>query len=251
VILASIEGHWHAIVDDAVGPAFDSIASPVFSATGTRIAYAARRDTTALVVADGQESAAFDEVRSSSVVFDAQAKHLGFSARRGTHWRVVIDSHEYKEYENVSVPVLAGDTIAYVARRENGDAVVIDEVEGPIFSNIGNLVLTPDGHHHGYIATKSKESLVVIDSVAKKFDLVFNETLVLSANGRHWACIIGDAGQKKFYITVDGIRNVPLDRDEWLPALMPEMNLSGLFGGPDKNAVLRGWVAAELKKYTD
>jgi hypothetical protein len=250
-ILVRIDGFWHAVVDDTAGPAFDSIASPVFSAMGDRIAYSARRDKNAVVVVDGKESAAFDEIRWASVVFDPEARHIGFTARRGTRWRVVVDGQEGKEYDDVSVPVLAGDTIAYVASRADGDFAVINGVEGAVFGNIGNLELTPDGRHHGYVTMKSNESFVVIDSVAKKFDVIVDNTLVLSANGRHWACIIGDAGRKKFYITIDGSRNVPLDREEWLAALVPSIHVPGLIDGNDQNAVVRGWVAAQLARHAD
>jgi hypothetical protein len=250
-ILARIDGFWHAIVDDTPGPAFNSIASPVFSATGDRIAYSARTDKNALVVVDGKESATFDEIRWSSVVFDSKGRHVGFSARRGARWRVVVDGQEGKEYDDVSVPVLSGDTIAYVARRTDGDFSVVNGVEGPVFGNIGSLVVTPDGHHHGYVATKNNDSFVVIDSVAKKFDVIVDKTLVLSENGRHWACVIGDAERKKFYITIDGARKVQLDRDEWFAAIMPDMRLFGVSNGIDQNAVVRGWIAAELARHAE
>ena len=247
-ILARFEGAWHAIVDDVAGPAFDSIDSPVFSSTNQRMAYAAWKGKTAFVIVDGQEGAAFEEILPSSVVFDAQGTHMAYAARRGTSWRVVVDGREEKEYAKVSAPVLAADSVAYVAERVNEVFVVLNGVEGSHFDRITDLALSADGKHHGYVGVKNQDSFIVIDAVAQKYDLVVDGTFVLSGHGQHWGCLIGDPKQRKLFLTIDGTRQIPMDTDDWIAAFVPNLRTPDLSAVFDQKNVVRRWLKAEIAK---
>lgn len=247
-ILARKNGRWHAVIDDDVGPAFDSIASPVFGPDGRRIAYAAKRGDKALVIVDGQESAVFDQILPGSVVFDAKGDHLAFTARTGKSWRVIADGRAGKEYIEVSVPQLSENSLAYVARMGDHHHVVVNGLEGPPFDSVEDLLFAADGTRYGYVAKKNRESFVVIDSTPKKYDVVIENTLVFSADGRHWACLVGDTHQKKFHISVDGTRQIKVENAEWMIATLPDLRRFDGFDLKLPKQALRRWISAELEK---
>jgi hypothetical protein len=247
-ILARENGRWHVVSFDDKGPAFDAIASPVFSPDGRRMAYAAKRRDNAVVVVDGIESAAFDQILAGSVVFDSTGEHLAFSVRQGKLWRVVVDGRPGKEHAHVGEPHLAGNSIAYVARTGRYVRAVVDNVEGPEFDSIEDLTLTSDGLRHGYTAKKNQASFVVVDSMPQKFDVIIEDTFVFSSDGRHWACLIGDAHQEKFYITVDGTLRIAVENAAWMTALLPDFRRMNEFNVLRPKSALRHWIAAELEK---
>lgn len=247
-ILALVNGQWHAVIDGTKSPPFRSISSPVFSPDGRRIAYYARRGEKNLVVVDAHESVLYDEIAPFSLTFDADSRHTAFSARRDKRWRVVMDEAEGPEYDAVSNPVVAGDSLAYVASRNRERFVVVNGVEGRHYSWIDNVVLSADGNHHGYFANQSDGLVVIIDSVPKKAEFAVSGTLAISPDGAHWACLIANEGRKKFYITIDGQREVPIELQEWFGAMKIDLQRSGIMASFDQTAAIRRWVEIELKR---
>lgn len=75
----------HAVVGDREGPPVDALLGRlVFSADGTRHAYAAKIGADAVVVADGVAGPAFDSV--DNIRFSDDSKHLAYTAsKRGVH----------------------------------------------------------------------------------------------------------------------------------------------------------------------
>jgi hypothetical protein len=168
--------------------------------------------------------------------------------RRGTSWRVVVDGREEKEYAKVWAPLLAGETVAYVVERANEVFVVINGVEGTHFDQITDLALSIDGRHHGYVAIKNQESFIVRDGATKKYELVVDGSFVLSNDGQHWGCLIGDPKQRKLFLTIDGIQQIPMDTDDWIAAFVPNLRDSDFSAMFDQKNVVRRWLKAELAK---
>ncbi len=241
-ILAKIEHRWHVVVDGAVGPAFDAISSPVFDKRGQRIAYAARRSNAELVVVDGIEGPSFDAILPGSVNFDASGERLAYATRRGKTWRMVDGGVEGTEYAKIDRPHFAGKTLGFVAKKENVEFVVINGREGLPFDHIGELVLGPDGRGYAYVATKANRTFVVHDGGQVAFDVVVDETLVFSRDGLHWACLVGDATRKRFYITIDGLSERPFDGGELIAAMT-----RGAASGQVNGDHVRRWISAELE----
>jgi len=249
-ILALVNGEWRAIIDGAQSPPFRSISSPVFSPNGKRVAYYAQRGEKRLVVNDFHESALYDEIAPFSLVFDAESRNLAFAARRDKLWRVVLNDVEGAEYESVSNPVVAEGATAYIATRAKEKFVVFNGLEGPHHSWIDNVVLSADGKHHAYFTSQRDELFVVVDSVPKKMDFAVSGTLALSPDGRHWACLIANESRKKFYITIDGEREVPVELQEWLGAMSADVQRMGIVAAIEQTSSIRRWVNIELARAT-
>lgn len=247
-ILALVDRQWRAIIDGAPSPPFRAISSPIFSPNGKRIAYYAQRGDKRFVVSDFHESALYDEIAPFSLVFDAESQTLAFAARRNKLWRVVVNDAEGPEYDSVSNPVVAGDSAAYVATRAKDKFVVFRGVEGPHYPWIDNLVLDTDGKHHAYLASQREEMFVVIDSVPQKVEFAVSGTLAISADGHHWACLIANESRKKFYITIDGKREVPVELQEWFGAMSLDVQRKGIMAMLDQSAIIRRWVEIELAR---
>jgi hypothetical protein len=69
---------------------------------------------------------------------------------------------------------------------------------------------------------------------------VIDGSLRFSADGRHWAALVGTRSERELFITVDGTSRLPFDAQE-------------LFGGgvrgSDVRAFLGSWVLAELERF--
>jgi len=112
--------------------------------------------------------------KSNHVVISPDNEHYAYLDFRGDGVRVVTDGVQGKLYESISGegPVFSGDSrhVAYVPRR----------VEGPL--------------------------VVVIDKTeylgGKDYSWLFGQTLVLSADGKHWACT-AKAGDHRM-VVIDG-----------------------------------------------
>ena len=75
------------------GPVFDEIGVPLWSADGSHLAYAARRDRDWLIVLDGRELVGGKHV--GDPVFSRDGSRFGFVARRGKQSVAVIDGHDH------------------------------------------------------------------------------------------------------------------------------------------------------------
>jgi hypothetical protein len=200
--------------DGKPGPEYDSIGqfggvpAVVFSKDGTHAAYAARRGESALIWADGKETVltsrlAGDTLRShlsvdlASFKFSPGGEHLAYICDAGaSQQQMIIDGVQGPVFDHID-PVLfseQGGHYAYVAHPDqNKSVVVVDGNVGPVFpavdvdpSHGSSPVLSPDGAHFAYIATRGPgvESWVVI--VDGKEGPSYHEitSLQFASNGR-------------------------------------------------------------------
>jgi hypothetical protein len=72
------------------------------------------------------------------------------------------------------------------------------------------------------------------------FDRVFADTLQITADGRHWACLAGLRG--RLFVAVDGAPRRPFDLEELVAAFQQATH--GVRAAP--RDLPRRWVAAEL-----
>lgn len=80
------------IAADTADAVFDEVGAPVWSSDG-RVAYAARRGATWLLVVDNRELAGGDWV--GPPVFSADGRRLAYVVRRGRAWFVIADGREH------------------------------------------------------------------------------------------------------------------------------------------------------------
>ena len=179
-----------------------------------------------------------------------------------------------------------GRRIAYVARFGAASRVLVDGQFGPPHDEVRELALAPGGHHFAYLAVDGGAWRLWIDGAeqppidqahslgiddqgrvalvhrqwtqeriaspagAARFDVVLERSLVLSDDGRHFACLAADRRGERFFIAVDGEARYPL-----APGLLgrlfqrsiPEL----LVGTPDPFAAARTLVAAVLARHLE
>jgi hypothetical protein len=221
--------HW-AVVVDAADASVTAPARPGADAA----------PPTARVVVDGSEpQEAFDSI--GRVVWAADGSAVAYAARRGDRWRVVIGQHQSAGYAEVEEPVFAagGARVGYLARDPGRSVVVIDgktvwESDAPATA----LVLSADGSRRGWVYRDGTKGVIVVDDQRYPFDVVVEQTLRFSRDGRHWAALVGTLVGRKLYVTIDGRSSLPFDSEE-------------LFGDPAAGAQPRlgRWVSAELELY--
>ncbi|HEY5947196.1 MAG TPA: hypothetical protein VIV40_16950 [Kofleriaceae bacterium] len=110
------------VVDATTGPLYDEVRTPVWSRDG-RLAYAARRGTTWLIVADGRELPAADSVGDPVLA----GTRIAYAARRGTSSFVVVDGQPYM------FDLVFDDTVAFSADGTRWGAVAGDRAREQLF----------------------------------------------------------------------------------------------------------------------
>lgn len=74
------------------------------------------------------------------------------------------------------------------------------------YENIGDVVFSPDGEHHGYKALKGQKWMAVIDgSEGGEYDEIYS--IIFSQDGKRYAYRAKDAGQE--FVVVDGRQEGP------------------------------------------
>ena len=106
------------VVDGQLGPEYDGVGSPVFSADGKRVAYVVQKGAKRLAVVDGQPGPEYDDIKVSlfpvewSPIFSADGKRVAYAAKKGAKWLVVIDGQPGPEYDDISCgPVFRKDSL--------------------------------------------------------------------------------------------------------------------------------------------
>ncbi|MFH2006122.1 MAG: hypothetical protein ABI333_06015 [bacterium] len=236
-------GSWFALVDRSVSASYEGVAGMTFSQDGRHVAYAARVGMRAQVVLDGVPQPLFDGIRFQTLTFSTSGELL-YIARQGKQYRVVRGGRPGPLYDAIEPPVARGVRWGYTARRDDRHCVVLNGrvAEGGIRARwVGDLVLSRDGGRHAYIVHRGERMSVVHGRQVSTYDVVVLGTLQLSRDGRHWACLAGDAKRKRLFVAVDGQRRIPFDTKELTAALFQRNR-------PPRSELLRRWVAAELER---
>jgi len=242
-------GAWYAVIDGTESAPWDLVAGLAFSADGAHAAYAARKaqGDTALVL-DGIRGTSYLGVRPASIVFGAGRAQPTFIALRADGYVVVHDGVEGPAFAEIRFPVLAarGPRWAYVAQRDGAWVPVVDGVPRRAERWAGVPELSADGRRVAFVVRRGADMVVLVDDRAHRFDLVLDGTLVFDPSGRHWGCVVGVRAERRFYIVVDGVRRASVDVNDAINAAI----LTHASGDSvaDNDAILRGWVVAEVGK---
>lgn len=255
----------------SVGPAWDGVHDLRID---DDVAYVARQGAKERVVRGTDVSPAYD-------VVDELADG-GWIARAGDVTAVVVGGKTVLESPlegGLHHLAIGGGHWSVARRTERGEEVVRDGVAVvPMWDKVESIVTSSDGAHSGWIARRSGRAVVVVDGEERgawlgaralrigkagdyayvgsmgggavvvtdhdraAFDVVIEDSLVVSADGRHWAAIVGYASVRRTYVAVDGRPRARFDLGEWVDA---GAQIAGAHAEA-RNAQLRRWVAAEL-----
>ena len=239
-----------AVVDGVEGTLEDAVTSLTWSPDGQRLAWIARRGQVERVVVDGVPGADHESVRPSRMAFNPDGSHFVHVATQPGGWSVVFDGVPGPIYDDITTPLFApeGGRWAYVARRGSASVVVLDGRESVPYAWVSDLLFGPGGEGPAYFARRGAHTLVAHGDRRTALENIVPGTLVYSADGRHWACLVAVPEVRGFYVAVDGIPRRAIEMDEIVAAAMK--------GSTDPLALsydvldlglLRRWVAADLE----
>lgn len=192
-------GGFAVILDGAIGPAYRSIRGMAFSPDSSRFAYVAEKSAGQfLVVVDGKEKRAFDDISTDQV--DKQHTY-GSKQHRGQAIHFSADSKHTAWVGIRKSPV----GLSTEASDEMVDAyVVFDDVETKVVSakrsemQLGSIALSGNGLRRAYIATiqsravpATRKAMVMIDQKAPKTHS-YAMALKFSADGSRLAYLACD-----------------------------------------------------------
>jgi hypothetical protein len=151
------------VVDGQASPGYESVrvGSFIFSPDSKRHSYQVVDQNRPIVVIDGREGRAYDEVAAAQ--FSPDSEKLVYVARRGNQFYVVTNNNEGMGYDGVSPNVVFspdGKRMAYPASRERKQFVVLDGVEGNDFTGLvpQNLAFSTDGKYLAYEAIRGSDA---------------------------------------------------------------------------------------------
>jgi WD40-like Beta Propeller Repeat len=145
-----------SFTDFNIGEMFE-IGTPIFSADGKHVAYAARTGKSWAIVLDGHAGESYDSI--DSLTFSPDSTHVAFSAQSG----------------NQSFVVVGGRSIA------NSDSIVSD-----------TLVLSPDSQHFAFATGSIGKQCVIRDGNAEegiKYDCIAQGSMIFSPDSTRLAYV--------------------------------------------------------------
>jgi WD40 repeat protein len=188
---------------------------PFFSPDSKRYAYIAQSGGKWMVVVDGAEGKAYDDIVYFSgygdTVFSPDSKHVSYMAVSGGKKSLVIDGREIEG--GVWPPVFSPDDkqIAYVVQKgESAFCLVVDDKPQKEYSSVAPPVFSPDSKHIAHLAKDGEESFAVIDGVeGKKYPKNwFVGPIVYSPDSQHVAYGLDNI------LVVDGVEHRLKNRPE-------------------------------------
>jgi hypothetical protein len=132
-----------------------------------------------------------------------------------------------------------GEHWGYVGRQGPDAVVVIDGVVKDRWARARAPVFAERGGEFGYVASMGAGVVVVTSRSRHAFDVLLEDSLVLSADGSHWAAVGGFDSVRRLYEIKDGRPRVRFDLDEWLAERLRQSPV-------DAAVRLRDWLAADL-----
>ena len=249
-------GLWSAIRwgDDPAAPswrsaAYESASDLAFTADGANLFFIAHRRGLQHVVVDGAEQLGADLIVRGSLT--ARGRRIAYVARFGAASRVLVDGQFGPPHDEVRDLALApgGHHFAYLAVDRGAWRLWIDGAEQPPIDQAHSLGIDDQGRV-ALVHRQWTQERIASPAGAARFDVVLERSLVLSDDGRHFACLAGDRRGERFFIAVDGEARYPL-----APGLLgrlfqrsiPEL----LVGTPDPFAAARTLVAAVLARHLE
>ncbi len=165
---------WSVCVDGKTGKAYDTFAkgSLIFSPDGKRLCAVAELGGKRMVLLDGVEGTAFDDV--GNFAFSADGKRWAASTRTDITWKLITDAGDGPAFEKVAAgsPLFSPDgaPLACAAARDGKWFVFLDGQEGKPFDKIlpDSCVFSPDGKRFAFVAVRDGSTFAVVDGVEGK-----------------------------------------------------------------------------------
>ena len=240
------EPHWMAVVDGAEEGGYERVDGLRMSAQGN-VAYVARRRDDHWVVHDGTASAHYAHVEPSSLRFapDGQLSFVARTHQGQTH--MVINGALGPAFDAVTPAVFAarGQRWGYIATRGRHAIVVVDGKASIPYGWARELVFSPDGERHAYFARRGPFEMVAASNRRHALERVVVGTLVFDESGQHWACVAGIRRLRRFFLVIDGAATKRFDIGEVVAAsarIAPHKRAAHALDV----GLVRRWVAAEL-----
>jgi hypothetical protein len=169
------------LIDGVEGPVFDEIplnsvwngsrqsaAMIVFSPTGGRSAYVARRAGDFIAVVDGKEAFTLQTPATASAVsygtaanwtflFNHDGSRLAYAAQEAGGWVMIVDGVKSPAYRAIDFTMMAlnGKHLLYVAQSADQKwHAVVDGKSGPGYEKISGLKVTTDGAHYAFLVNR-------------------------------------------------------------------------------------------------
>ena len=202
---------WVAVVDgETLGP-FIEVRDLMLDRRpeGLTTAFIAKDDDGERVLIDGAPGPAFAAVEHLALLEPGRPV---YAARVDDTWTVTDGVRRFGPFGEVIDVAGGGGRWAAVIAAEEAVEVWVDGALRSKAEWVTDLHVRENGV--AYLAGRGDQRAVVVDEVAYRFGSVMESTLVLSADGRHWGCVVLEADGSRPRIVVDGVREYPLPVDE-------------------------------------
>jgi Tol biopolymer transport system component len=232
------EGRAQVIIDGKPGTACDLIwpsGAPLFSPDSKHYAYIASLNVFFFLALDGQTQAYYDEIllrsfcwspvggRSACYAFKDGMTFLVLDGKktalaqglagiepvrhrrslRGAAWLAGWAWTAWSAVQPQPRFSPDGKRLAWVERRKQGVAVVIDGKTGPMYETIcGPITFSPDGQRVAYVAARGGRKLAVIDGVEGKPYADLDTEVLFSPDSKRTAYVAYEDGKQ--WLVVDG-----------------------------------------------
>jgi hypothetical protein len=155
---------WEVVLDgQARGGAWKGIGE--IALRGEHLAYAAMDERGWRVVRDGELGPIVDAIMSGTLVWSADGTRLAYAATHAGASYLFADEERYGGFTLVGRPIFSRDSqrLAFVAARGGSARVLVDGLQQEPFEEIVELQFSPDGAHVGYFGLRAERWHAVID----------------------------------------------------------------------------------------
>ncbi len=208
----------YAVVDGKKSLDYTFCGTFTWSPDSQHLAYVAMNNGKYVVVYDGKEQTAYNQLDQQSLQFTADSKRFGYLAAAGDGWHAVIDGKAGLPRPAIEPRSFAfspdGQHFRFNTRGADEWFVIVDDAPSPKPGDeeVGTMALTPDGKHIAIVTvkdvTKPTQSMhVSLDGKPTGPDCVSISNLKMSDDGAHYACIgviAEEGGKSASHIVHDG-----------------------------------------------
>jgi hypothetical protein len=270
---------FRTVLDGELGPLYQAIGALRFDTEGKRLAYVAKREGEQYLslnekllgpflaladftlgpdgrlgmlvrgedgwhaAVDDRESEAFDNIET--IHFSPAGRHA-YAAQIDSLWFVVRDGERGPGYTSLGEIVFARESLIYQARLGKEAFVVVDGIRGPALKWVGRFAISSDGTRFAYLGQRWGESISVFhDGAVHAVPAALDGTLVLSDDGRRWACLALSGARRGIEVVINGEIRRPFDLQELTALVMLAPNAPNA----QHAKKLRRWVKAELEAF--
>ena len=168
------EGKLSIVLDgETIGQLYDGVSHPVFSPDSKRFAYIAKLGPSSQVIVDNRVGPAFDSLGTQPLRFSPDSQHFAYVGRRGDDYTVQVDHLPGPAFRGVQSGTLSfspdGAHLAYGAKDEDGYSLALDHQLKKVkpLERLGprTMVFSPDSQHVAFWARRRNAWRLCVDGV--------------------------------------------------------------------------------------